>query len=56
MYLNTVSTHTVFLVGYPHKDERLLSKGTVVPCLWGSETLEFGIKQVDKGKISAVKR
>ena len=28
---------------YPQKDERLLSKGTVAPCQWGSEILEFGL-------------
>mgnify|MGYP006896121035 CR=1 FL=1 len=41
---------------YPQKDERLLPKQTVVSSLWVSEILKFGIKQVDRGLISTVKR
>ena len=30
-------------------------KETVVPCLWGSETQEFGSKQVGKSQIASAK-
>ena len=36
--------------------EGLGSKETVVPRLWGIDTLLFGVKQVDKGQISTRKR
>ena len=36
--------------------ERLVSKELVAPHRWGSETLKFDIKQVDKDQISTVKR
>ena len=29
---------------------------TVVPHLWGSERLKFGVKQSDRGQISTVKK
>ena len=38
------------------EDEWSVSKETVVLRRWGSETLKFGIKQVDKGQISTAKR
>ena len=34
---------------------RLVSKETVLPRLLESETLKFGIKQIDKDQISTVK-
>ena len=34
------------------KYERLVSRETGVPHQWKSKTIKFGIKQVDKGKIS----
>ena len=37
-------------------NERLVSKETVVLRRWESQTQKFGIKQVDKRKISTVKR
>ena len=36
--------------------ERLVLKGAMVPRRWGSEALKVGIKQVDEGQISTVKR
>ena len=36
--------------------DKLVSNEIVVPRRWGSETLEFGIKQVYMGQISIVKR
>lgn len=39
-----------------HKmNETLVSKETVVPCKWKSETLNFGIKEVDKSQISTMR-
>ena len=38
------------------KHGRLVSKETVVLCQWGSETIQFGVKQVDEGQISTMKR
>ena len=38
------------------KNEGLVSQETVAPRRWESETLKFGIKQVDEGQISIVKR
>ena len=37
-------------------NKRLVANETVVPCRSGSETREFGSKQVDEGKIFTVKR
>ena len=37
-------------------NKRLVANETVVPCRSGSETREFGRKQVDEGKIFTVKR
>lgn len=37
-------------------NERLVSKETVLPRRWGSETLKFGAKEVDKSPTSIVKR
>lgn len=37
-------------------DERLVSTETVVSCRWGNETVKLGMKQIDKGQISTVKR
>ena len=37
-------------------DERLVSTETVVPCRWGNKTVKLGMKQIDKGQISTVKR
>ena len=34
----------------------LVSKGSLVPCLWGSETLKFGLKRVVKRQFTAVNR
>ena len=39
-----------------YSDERLASKDTVMPRFWRSETLKFGIKQIDKDQVPAVKR
>ena len=36
--------------------ERLVSKESALPRLWGSEALKIGIKQADQGKISTLKR
>ena len=48
MWLNLVEWDILY--------ERLVSKKTVVSCQHGSETLKFGIKQVDKGQIFTKKR
>ena len=37
-------------------DERLVSKETVLPCEWGSPTLKFTNKQIDKNQIFTVNR
>ena len=34
----------------------LVFKETVVPCVWGSETWEFGMKQIDMSQVSSVIR
>ena len=44
------------LSGIQQKNERLVSKETVMLCWRGSETPKFCVKQVDKSQISTVKR